>query len=77
MARQAVDFQQAYFGEITNDNVSTHKVISALENGTETDEKRKKGVFEFVRAFKNEVIKVVVADEYDHWVVITVIKFKR
>ena len=63
--------------EILNDNIPSEKVLGVLERGLETNERRKKGVFEFVKSFKNDVLKVVVADCGEEWLVITVILFKR
>ena len=63
--------------EILNDDIQVQKVLDALEEGVETGEKRKKGVFEVVKGFKNVVLKVVVAEKDGCWIVITVIKFRR
>ena len=58
-------------------NVPVGRVLAVLEEGVEITEKRQSGVFEFVKGFKNEVLKVVVGDAGDNWRVITVVKFKR
>ena len=62
---------------ILSDNLSVEKVLETLERGVETDERRKKGVFEFVKGFKSQVLKVVVADCGEKWLVVTVILFRR
>jgi hypothetical protein len=72
-----VRFSKHATEEILNDNIPVEKVLTALAEGVDTGEKRKKGTFEFVKGFKDEVLKVVVADCDDTWVVITVIKFGR
>lgn len=74
---KAVRFSRHASEEILNDNIPVEKVLAALHEGMDTKEKRKKGTFEFVKGFKDEVLKVVVADCGDVWVVITVIKFGR
>lgn len=58
-------------------NISLQKILETLEKGLETDEKRKPGTMELVKAFGNEVIKVVVADAENNWVVVTVLNFTR
>jgi len=58
-------------------NVPLAKVFEVLEEGVETGKKRESGVFEFMKGFKKEVLKVVVGDAGDNWRVITVVKFKR
>jgi hypothetical protein len=63
--------------EIMNDNVAIPKILETLEGGIETKEKRKKGVLEVIKGFKDEVLKVVIAERDDCWFVITVIKFRR
>ncbi|MFA6330215.1 MAG: DUF4258 domain-containing protein [Candidatus Micrarchaeia archaeon] len=72
-----VRFSRHATEEILNDNIPVEKVLAALNEGVDTGEKRKKGTFELVKGFKDEVLKVVVADCGDAWVVITVIKFGR
>lgn len=51
--------------------------METLDEGVEGKEKRRKGVYEFVKGFKNEVLKIVVADLEENWLVITVVKFSR
>ncbi|PIO06281.1 hypothetical protein COT29_01710 [Candidatus Micrarchaeota archaeon CG08_land_8_20_14_0_20_59_11] len=63
--------------EALNDNIPAAKILETLEEGVETKEKRRKGVLELVKGFKDEVLKVVVADRGDCWLVVTVIRFKR
>jgi hypothetical protein len=63
--------------EILNDNIQVPKILDALEEGIETGEKRKNGVLEVIKGFKDEVLKVIVADNGDCWRVVTVIKFRR
>jgi len=63
--------------EVLNENIGLEKVLTTLEEGVETGEKRKKGVMEFVKGFKKEMLKVVVADVGDNWRVITVVKFRE
>ncbi len=58
-------------------NVPLAKVFQVLEEGVENTKKREGGVFEFVKGFKNEVLKVVVGDAGDNWRVITIVKFRR
>lgn len=63
--------------KMMNNNIPLEKILETLEHGIESEEKRAGEVYEFIKGFKNEVIKVVVADARDNWRIITVIKFKR
>jgi hypothetical protein len=63
--------------EMLNDNIELGKVLETLEEGVETGEKRKPGVMEFVKGFKKEMLKAVVADAGDNWRIVTVMRFRR
>ena len=58
-------------------NVPVRKVLEVLETGVTAKEKREEGVFELVKGFKDEMLKVVVADAGERWVVVTVLRFSR
>ncbi len=58
-------------------DISFKQIMDVLEDGVETGEKRKEGVYEFIKGFKDKMLKVVVSDAKENWFIITVAQFKR